>query len=175
MGKKLGRNTLLFADKIKTELQLSQGKSCWVDSADYALIQDYRWRTLSTKGKFYVIGRKIGSHWRSPNTLLHRFLTGATGAVDVDHIDGNGLNNSRVNMRICSRSLNMCNRTFQLNSKSKIKGVSWSTRNKGWQAHICLYGKREYLGTYKDKRQAQECYNKRAAILHGEFSKVPAL
>lgn len=111
----------------------------------------------------------------------HRFLahqviwvlmTGEWPSKTVDHIDGDGLNNSWANLRLASLSQNQCNKAVQKNSKSGVKGVHWSKANKGWVAAIAKGGVRKHIGTFPTIEAASKAYADEAAILHGDFRRA---
>ena len=101
-----------------------------VDVEDLALVDQYNWHIQVAAG-----GKK---YWQTDNTsgrkLLHHLLMGCKG---IDHIDGNGLNNHRSNLRVATHSQNMQNRK-KWRGKSKYKGVYLQSRNasKPYQAQF---------------------------------------
>lgn len=135
---------------------VSKGKKfvCLYDSDDHELISRYTWRT----SQGYV---------KSLNILLHRLILGVTNPeLFVDHIDHNGLNNQRSNLRICTRSENQYNR-FKQESSSKFKGV---TRNSGRYMAMIRYNKeRFFLGRYRSEISAAKAYDRASRELHKEF------
>jgi hypothetical protein len=127
----------------------------------------------------------IGYSGRSPNTLyarttlsghkhisMHRLILGdRCRGYDVDHIDGNGLNNSRNNLRIATRSQNCANRLNAPSAKtSPYKGVSWKKRNKKWVAQIKVNQRVIHLGLFECAMDAACAYAKAAKQYFGEFA-----
>jgi len=103
--------------------------------------------------------------------LLHRLIMNAPKGVEVDHIDGSGLNCCKDNMRLCSRSDNAKNRRGNKNKKScSLKGVFWAKDNKRWRAKIKSDNKTYHLGYFDDPREAALAYDHAARELHGEFA-----
>lgn len=107
---------------------------------------------------------------------LHRIIwlhvTGEDPAdSQIDHIDGNGLNNSFANLRKASASQNQCNVTVRRNSSSGLKGAHWHTQSNKWRARICFLGTDYYLGLFETPELAHMAYCKAAAELHGEFAR----
>ena len=89
----------------------------------------------------------------------------------VDHINRNGLDNTRKNLRICTRSENLMNsKKPELNSTSKYKGVNKCGNS--WRAEIRLNRKGFYLGKFKTEKEAALAYNKKAIELFGEFARL---
>lgn len=106
--------------------------------------------------------------------LLHRLLAQAfipnpEGKPEVDHIDGDKLNNDLSNLRWATRSENQRNRGKQSNNTSEFKGVSFHKRSGKWQAYIKVDGKRKHLGLFHTKEEAAAVYEEAAKELHGEF------
>jgi len=148
----------------------SKGLSTFVDDEDYWTLHlsDYGWvPTTNRGGHIYARARKNGKQ-----IILHRLIMGlldSPRSVYVDHIDHNGLNNSRTNLRITNNSGNQRNRRKLLSAKnsSTYKGITRYPDNKTnpWMARIYLSGKRKYLGSYRTEIEAATAYNK-AAIEH---------
>ena len=88
----------------------------------------------------------------------------------VDHIDHNGLNNQKYNLRIATHSQNCQNRRPCKNSSSKYRGVCWHKKNKKWTAHIKIDKKTIYLGIFESEEDAAMAYDAKAKELHGEWT-----
>jgi len=94
---------------------------------------------------------------------LHKIIMPSGQKEDVDHIDGDRTNNTRKNLRLCSRSQNCFNKHFIKNNTSGYKGVSFDKRHKKWRAYIGFNGKCKKLGYFPDPKSA-------AILYHGEFA-----
>ena len=155
------------------------------DAEDHDKVSAYRWRVQkdsSTKHKFYVkthIPHPDGGWYCSPNghkrrrrTILqiHRLIMDAPKGMDVDHINGNPLDNRKSNLRICSRAENLRNRGANKNNTSGYKGVSWHKRNKKWACQIKHNYKKIHVGNYATPEEAARAYDKKAKELHGEYA-----
>ena len=88
--------------------------------------------------------------------LLHRFLMEPPEGLHVDHIDHNGLNNRRYNLRNVTRTVNQLNNRKQSNNTSGYRGVVWDKERNLFQAKIKLHGKQKMLGRYKTAEEANE-------------------
>jgi len=102
---------------------------------------------------------------RRKRIYMHRFIV--PGHPQVDHIDGNGLNNARSNLRGCSNAENIRNRLAQKNNKSGVRGVYWHTQRHRWVAAIRHQGKVISLGTHANIADAQSAYMTKAAEIWG--------
>ena len=89
----------------------------------------------------------------------------------VDHINGNGLDNRRSNLRVCTRSENGMNRGKNKNNKSGYKGVAWHEKAKLWRATLGLKGKIIHLGDFADKSEAYRAYVEACKKYHKEFAR----
>jgi hypothetical protein len=121
----------------------------------------------------YVLVRVLGTLIRAHRAAC--ILSGINiDGVDVDHVDGNGLNNRLANLRPCSHSQNMHNApSHKDNLYSKWKGVSFDPKAKvmKWYARLYVNGKSLWLGSFKDEREAAEAYIFAALEHHGEFAR----
>jgi len=101
---------------------------------------------------------------------MHRLIMNAPEGLVVDHIDRNGLNNRKCNLRLCTKAQNVQNSRPRRNRSSKYKGVFWNKLNKKWSASIHKGDKRIYLGGFDDEIEAALAYDRKAAELFGEFA-----
>lgn len=116
-------------------------------------------------------GKRVGS------VYLHRAIMAKImgreleKSEDVDHINGNGLDNRRCNLRLATRQQNMMNRRVSRDNSSGYKGVSWHDGNGKFHARIRVAGKRIHLGYYDDPAEAYAAYCAAAKIHHGEYAR----
>lgn len=149
-----------------------------VDEEDYRTLNldSYKWRPIIRRCTTYVT-----SYYKNGREIrLHRLIMGlmdAPRSVIVDHIDGNGLNNSRTNLRITDKNGNAQNRRKLLSKKcsSSYKGVCWKwshNKTNPWYASIRLPdgGKSKHLGYYRTEIEAALSYNKAASELFGPMA-----
>ena len=139
-----------------------------VDDADFDWLNQWKWHIENSRGKKY--GRR--SVMRKGNSM-HREIMGFPKGKEIDHIDGNGLNNQKENLRICTPLENHKNRV--LNKGRKYKGVFLCKRKnriKRWHTTIIHNHKKIFLGIFLTEIEGALAYNKAAEKLHGEFARL---
>lgn len=157
-------------------VQLTRGYEATIDAIDADIVSRLTWSVkidLRADGSFrsaYAITNvpRLGGGYRTE--YLHRILLG--GCQHVDHIDGNGLNNRRSNLRPASRAENARNRRANANNKTGFKGVHFHKRKGKWQAYINVNGKRLHLGRFDTADEAASAYAQASADLHGVFGRL---
>ncbi len=101
---------------------------------------------------------------------MHRQILGEPDGLQVDHRDGNGLNNRRRNLRTATVSQNACNRKVRADSASGLKGVGRDKRDGRWHARIQINGKRHILGHFDTAKEASAAYIAAVRKFHGEYA-----
>jgi hypothetical protein len=104
--------------------------------------------------------------------LLHRAILNAPVGLEVDHINGDGLDNRRSNLRLATREGNQRNRAARRDNTSGLKGVSLHVSTGKWQARIRTGGEQVYLGVFTTPEAAHEAYAEAAIRLHGKFARI---
>lgn len=138
----------------------------FIDDEDFEKVRQYKW-SVSYNDKLYVShNRKNGL-----KMTLHRFLLNFPEKT-IDHINGNGLDNRKQNLRLCSNAQNFRNRGKSVTNTSGYKGVTWSNQHRKWMAQISINYKRKTIGVFNSKDQAAIAYNIAALKYHGEFAKL---
>lgn len=132
-----------------------------IDASDLELVRGVAW-TIDPRG--YVAGRPPGA---KSAVTLHRVLM--PGAVCVDHINRDKLDNRRQNLRACSLSENSRNSGISINNTSGFKGVTPTPKGR-WRARIWMDRKEIHIGTYDTPEAAQKAYDAKALELHGRFA-----
>lgn len=136
-----------------------------IDESDFLLVKDYNWRAWQNHNTWYAISGN--------GVLMHRLILGIDGlgrSVECDHINGNGLDNTRTNIRIATRSVNMQNRRKFGGGSKKFTGVTRSDNGKRWKARIYHNGKPILLGTHDTEEWAAKEYDKAALALFGPLA-----
>ena len=149
------------------EINLTQGKIALVDDADYELAKTHKWCARKSRNLYYASAKISGK-----NVSLHAFLLASPKNSEIDHVDGNGLNNQRLNLRICSHMENMANQKQHRDSKSPYKGISRAQHCDRWAAQLFFQGRKLYLGLFKDPIDAAKAYDAKAKELFGSFARL---
>ncbi len=115
--------------------------------------------------------RIMYKHGKGKVALMHRLVMSAPCDLEVDHIDGNKLNNQRSNLRLCTHAENQRNRTrLNKNNTSGHKGIYWNAMRKNWYAQVTLNGRAITVGSgFKSILDAVIIRNSAASKMHGEF------
>jgi hypothetical protein len=157
------------------QIELTQGKFALVDDEDYIFLNQWKWCTQKS-GKTYYAIRGLYVNGKKIATLrMHRVLLSIPSNMEGDHIDHNGLNNQRRNLRICTHAQNMCNQPSNKNSSSKYLGVTLNKQvksKKKWRSQIRFNGAILRMGSYSTQEEAAGAYNKKAEELFGEFANL---
>lgn len=157
------------------EFVLQNGMTAWVDDEDWRSLglDSYTWQAKRHRGdKFYVVANvwrpELG---RQAGVRMHRLIMGAGKGQEVDHIDGNRLNNRRSNLRLATNAENQQN-TGSRKGSSRHKGVSWIAARGVWRVAFNWRGKTHFVGYFTDEAEAALAYNAAIQPLAGEFARL---
>ncbi len=146
-------------------IPLTRGKFAIVDADDYYRLAEFRWQAVSGFNTIYASGSVAGK-----TVNMHRWIMDAPDHLVVDHIDHNGLNNCKANLRLCTTAQNIRNSLSIKGATSKYKGVSWDKIRRKWHVGVRLNNKRHYVGYFTDEIAAAKAYDEKAKVLHREFA-----
>jgi hypothetical protein len=153
------------------EIPLTKGRVAIVDDDMYDYLNQWKW--------FYHVNgyalRTYKENGKSKKERMHRAVINAPSGYDVDHINGNKLDNRKSNLRVATRSQNNYNKSVQSNSTSGFKGVSWSTQKNKWRARIHVDKQEINLGFFEYTIDAVMAYNEAAMKYHQSFAKLNTL
>ncbi len=144
---------------------LTQNKYTIVDNEDYGWLSQWKWHSFND-GLYKVYARRT-VYPEKIGLRMHRILISVPDGSVTDHINGNGLDNRKGNLRICTQALNNRN-THIVRGKVPFKGV-WLKQG-GYEAYIKVSNKRVYIGRSKDPEELARKYDEFALRLHGEFA-----
>lgn len=151
-------------------IRLTQGKYAIVDPEDYERLNRHKWYAVKYRQGFYAV-RSVTVGKKKGHVHMHREIINAEAGKLCDHINHNGLDNRKANLRQVSRVENVWNsRKRKGRSSSKYKGVSWFKRKKKWQARIQANGRNIFIGSYKNEIAAARAYDEAAKKYHGQFA-----
>jgi hypothetical protein len=151
------------------EIVTSKGDRILIDAVNLEVLSEFSWR-LNQNGYAITGAKDTNGRGGSRKILMHRLLAGLErgDAREVDHINGNRIDNRMSNLRICTHGQNTLNRAKQPNTKSGLKGVS--EFHGRWQARIARDGTLISLGTFATPEEAHAAYCEAADVIHGEFA-----
>jgi hypothetical protein len=150
------------------EIPLTRGKIALVDDEDYDELMKYKW--FSIKGStIYHYARRTSSENGQKKVSMHRQIMGFPDCL-IDHINRDGLDNRRCNLRLCSQGENKRNCKKYTSNSSGFRGVSWHKHLHKWQARIQFNYITQRIGYFNNKEQAAKAYDERAKELFGAFA-----
>jgi hypothetical protein len=149
---------------------LTRGYVTVIDDEDAAIVAGYSWCAWVPKpGYVYAVAR---IHGMVPQKMIsmHRLLLKAPKGMEVDHKDGDGLNNRRSNIRLCTKAQNQHN-SLRTWGASRFKGVHRCKKTGKWIASIRRGSRRQYLGKFLSEGEAARAYDASARLFFGEFAR----
>lgn len=164
-AKRLASNPQWQVNGDEAFIDFGEAGQCVIDAADLPIAKNMRWHVVINRS-----GLRYVQSTTQPKVFLHVLLM---GRKLVDHADGDGLNNRRLNLRLCTSAQNQANQRKQAGTKSQYKGVRPPSKwRKGWACEIECKGVRYYLGTFKTERDAAIAYDRKAIELFGDFARL---
>lgn len=156
------------------QIQLTQNKTALIDDEDFELVNEFKWCAVQQGRNFYATRGYWNKQTKKTKQIrMHRLIMDVTDPkIEIDHINGDGLNNQRYNLRICTRSQNQRNKRKQNNTTSKYEGVHWHKQHNKWIAKIRINGQRKHLGCFLCEIDAACYYDYYAIKYFDEFAKL---
>jgi hypothetical protein len=149
-------------------IPLTKGKFAIIDPEDLDRVSAHKWCAFKGRNTYYA-GRGVKRDGKWTTTSLHRFLMDDPPGMQVDHINGDGLDCRRSNIRVSTHSQNQSNRKATVRT-SAYRGVSWHARQKKWRAAISHDNKHIHIGHFSSEEEAARAYDAKAKSIKGEFA-----
>jgi hypothetical protein len=154
------------------EIPLTKGMVALVDDEDYYDLSKYRWYANKTGWNTYYAFRNTPRQSGKQHLIrMHRVILNPPSDMEVDHINGNGLDNRKENLRIVTRRQNSQNR-HQVKT-SKYTGVCWDNDRQKWRAYIRIMGRNKHLGLFVDETLAARAYMRTVNWVTGDGTIEP--
>jgi hypothetical protein len=149
------------------EVPLTRGMVALVDDEDYERVAGFGWFALTNGRVTYAARKHAGS-----TVYMHLDVVGASDSRQVDHRDGNGLNNRRSNLRWATRAEQGRNRPCYRNNAAGLKGVQRVQESNRWRARITFEGRTHNLGCFGSPEDAAHAYDDKAREVFGDFARL---
>jgi len=151
------------------KIKLPGGRFAIIDAEDQGRASICKWTYSRSNNRVgYARNKRVG--------YLHRFIMQAPEGCEVDHVNGDTLDNRKSNLRICSPSQNRINhRLPKVIGTSKYRGVSWNKKNKKWVAFVSHPNRpraRKNVGSFNSEIEAALAYDRSTFSMYGEYSKL---
>lgn len=156
------------------EIKLTQGKTAIIDEEDWEKISKYKWCAWRGDKIWYAVSYIPGTRNPQKFVRLHRVIVDALEGEEVDHINTDGLDCRKENLRRCTKSQNGHNREKYRCNKSGYKGVFYRKEDvkNPYIANITKEHRRTYIGKFATAEEAAKAYNEKAKELFGEFARL---
>jgi hypothetical protein len=155
-------------------IPLSQGFVAIVDDVDFDALAGFTWLAHRSRRTVYAHRWQYDANGARQRIIMHRVLLGAPSGVQVDHRNGDGLDNRRENLRLARNGENAINWQRTYPKSSRFRGVSWCRKSGVWIASIRARRTGNpntvHLGTFTDEVEAAKAYDLAALQHHGDFA-----
>ncbi len=153
------------------EISIGKGMKALVDDEDFERLHKFKWHTQIDHNIIYAV-RVIRENGKRHTVRMHRDVLNlrSKDRTVVDHINRNGCDNQKKNLRIVTLSENAINSKITIRNTSGYRGVCWSKRSNKWRAAITVNGKQIHIGVFNEKIEAAKAYDDAARKYHNEFA-----
>lgn len=151
------------------QILLTRGLVAIVDDQDYQRLSRFKWYAACFQGTFYAVHKDR----KDPGAILiHRLVLYAPRGMEVDHRNGDTLDNRRQNLRLATHAQNLRNRGLVRTNTNGYKGIRFCKQTRRWHAQIMFKGKYYHLGCFDTPELAAKEYNRAAKLLFREFARL---
>lgn len=150
---------------LPVAIPLPRGLAALVDADDADWLSCYRWRAIRIRRTWYAV-RDDGDRL----VYMHRLILDAPAGMIVDHRDGNGLNNTRANLRVVTARENAINAAKRAGCSSRYRGVDWCASARAWRARVWPDGREQLVGYFATEKEAAEARERAALSVYGEYA-----
>lgn len=151
----------------KLNIPLTKGKNAVIDECSKDTVSRYIWHF---DGKYAATNTVVNG--KRKKIRMHRLLLDAPSGLDIDHINGDRLDNRLTNLRVCTRSQNLRNQGLRSNNSSGYRGITYYKPYKKWAAQIYIDGKNKRIGYFDDLASAVDAYNEDAKKYYKNFARI---
>lgn len=169
------KSTMSAIVRIPLHSRKFPGLFALVDECDAELVAPFRWNVMPSRSTFYAAVMKNTSRRTGRTTIttrMHRLILNAPVGTQVDHIDGNGLNNTRANLRLCSQADNLMNKARYANNPTGFTGVTIYKPNGKFIGTIRIRSKAIHLGYFDTAVEAALAFDEAARRYRGSFARL---
>lgn len=153
-------------------IPLTRGHVALVDDEDFEALSQFKWGARRKDHLVYAVRKVRAGPYRQRDVLMHREILAAPRGTDVDHINGNGCDNRRANLRAATREQNARNSRARTDGTSRFRGVSWYRPLERWRAALRGGGKTIHVGYFHNEEEAARAYDDAARQHHGAFASL---
>jgi hypothetical protein len=156
-------------DSNTRAIPLTKGYVTFIDAADYEMLSRWKWQAVEGPRTVYA-QRHLWRASGDATAFMHRTIMLPDPRQQIDHVNHNGLDNRRANLRVCTPSQNCASQRVSGLGTSPFKGVFWHKQTAKWAAFIKVDYQPRYLGLFTDDREAALAYDAAARDVFGEFA-----
>lgn len=155
----------------RAHVPLTNGMFATIDASDLAMVEGYRWHAMPVrKGHGHYAYTSVSVDGKQTTIYMHRLITGAGKGLIVDHVNGDGLDNTQANLRVGTQAQNMANASIRPQNTSGYIGVTWRSDSRNWKAQIQVNGRCISLGSFDTAEEAALARAEHAKSIHGEWA-----
>lgn len=152
-------------------IPLTRGTTAIVDDEDFAWLSRWKWHCNAQGYAVRTVARSERVGGVTKKIRMHRELISVPVGFEVDHINGDRLDNRKCNLRVCTRLENQRNqRPSKVGKSSRYKGVFWHRQRNKWSAQISMRDKSTHIGVFATEEEAAWAYDDAARYYFGEFA-----